>query len=337
MPMPRGNKFVLNGGKIRSLQRLLRLIENNKDFGWKKPIGFSTYRQSHRILERLARLLWKAHDPLGAIHLADLLRLWGMSTEDKSLNTFTYAAALYSEWLPRFVKKKHKSADDNFLLGMHYMRGSKITPSPTAARLCFRRAMTAGLPHAHHELAWSMAMDLSIPIQRSIAEFRRVLGPTKKDSLASATLLEFVFFRLNEEMATAPLLDDLKKALQCEVYSSNGMRFINVRIEAWLKAQTNLHQKSNNPESWFVLGLIEDRSRAKPTGATARQWYVKAASGGHPDAMLAYLETGPSASEWAEVCDSIRRNGHPIPAQVSDQADTLYCIGNAIEEGDADH
>ena len=159
MPMPRGNKFVLNGGKIRSLQRLLRLVEDHKDFGWKKAIGFSTYRQSHRILERLARLLWKAHDPLGAIHLADFLRLWGMSTEDKSLNTFTYAAALYSEWLPRFVSKKHKSAEDHFLLGMHYMRGSKITPSPTAARLCFRRAMTAGLPNAHHELAWSMAMD----------------------------------------------------------------------------------------------------------------------------------------------------------------------------------
>jgi len=309
------------------------MVEDHKDFGWRRPHGFNTYRHSHRIQERLGRLLWKAHDPMGAIHLADLLRQWGMSTEDKSLNTFTQAAALYSQWLPRLIRKKHKSAEDHFLLGMHYLRGSKIAPSPSAARLSFRKAMVAGLPHAHHELAWVMAMDPSIPAHRSITEFRRVVGPTKKDSRASATLLEFVCFRLTDGLATAPLLDDLKKALQCEVYSSIGIRFINVKIEAWLKMQTALYRNADNPESWFVLGLIEERSRVKPTGSTSQQWYAKAAVHGHVDAALAYLRTEPSSVEWTTMCDSLSQNGHALPAYVIDEVGDRF-VSRAYENHD---
>lgn len=128
------------------LQRLLLREITRLDFG---SCDFGCIRRQQIRIERICRLLLDRHDHGGALYYAYLLRRWGYSHVDKTLNAHARSADLYASFLPRMQAKRVMSGFDCYVLGLEYQRGNKTGRRLALSRVLFRRAWPGEARTAH--------------------------------------------------------------------------------------------------------------------------------------------------------------------------------------------
>lgn len=292
LPLPTSKS---RGQSCRSpaiLQRLLLREITRLDFG---SCDFGFIRRQQIRIERLCRLLLDLHDHGGALYYAYLLRRWGYSHVDADLDACTRSAELYATYLPRLLAKRAKSGFDCYVLGLEFQRGNKTGRQLAASRVLFRRACTAGIGLARHEVLMSTMADDAV----SDAEKRRVLskpgGMASRDSIHARTIFELSGLPVEQSPNAHAWMRLLLAAWKREVYSTVGKQYLNVRVESCIKRYMAFVRSRSDltAEDYIALGRIAESSRAVSSDSKPYEFYRLAALLGHLDAAETYVRLTP--------------------------------------------